>query len=103
MKKIVIAVAVIAALGILAKFVLGDHYQHNVRPVIADATQHNTNMNGCVKLALERHPGAVMEVELENEDGKLIFDVDVQGKDGKNWELECDAASGQVNEDKEDK
>lgn len=69
---------------------------------ITNHEEHNQKMNACIKTALERHPGAVVEVEFEQEDGKLIYDVDVQGKDGKVWEVECDAASGQVLEDKEE-
>ncbi len=102
MKKTVIAVVVIAALG-AAVFTLTKSERHHMRPVITDAEQHNSQMNACVKSALERHPGAVMEVELEKEDGKLNFDVDIQGKDGKNWEIECDATSGQVTEDGEER
>ncbi|HQS38142.1 MAG: hypothetical protein B7Y16_00735 [Methylotenera sp. 24-45-7] len=70
---------------------------------ISNHDQHNTMMQQCIATALQRHPGAVIEVELENEDGKSIFDVDVLGKDGKVWEVECDAASGEVLEDKEEK
>lgn len=67
--------------------------------MIADAEQHNTKMNDCVKASLDRHPGAVLEVELEQDDGRLLFDIDVQGKDGKTWEIECDAQSAEIVED----
>lgn len=70
---------------------------------ISDHDQHNAMMQQCINTALQRHPGAVIEVELENEDGKSIFDIDVLGKDGKVWEVECNAASGEVLEDKEEK
>lgn len=99
MKKVVIAVIVLAAVAAFAKHTMDKQERHHLRPVIADAEKHNTHMNSCVKAALERHPGAVLEIELEKEDGKLIFDVDIQGKDGKNWEIECDAATAEVTED----
>ena len=99
MKKIVIAVVVLAVLGASVTFILAKKSRHHVRPVIADAEQHNTQMNACVKAALEKHPGAVLEIEMEQEDGKLNFDVDIQGKDGQSWEVECDSASGQITED----
>ena len=44
-------------------------------------------MNECVRVALEKHPGAVVETEVETEDGKLITDVDIQGADGNNCDI----------------
>ncbi len=65
--------------------------------------EHNKNMNQCIKTALEKHPGGVIEVEFEKKDDKSVFEVEVQGKDGKKWELSCDAATGDVIKDEEDK
>ncbi len=101
MKKIVLILIAVALVGVGAAgaIVLKKENRHYVRPVIADAAQHNTKMNDCIKATLERHPGAVMEVEMEQDDGRLLFDIDIQGKDGKTWEIECDAASGGIVED----
>lgn len=101
MNKIVMVLAAIALLGVGAAggILLKKENRHYTRPAIADAEQHNVKMNDCVKAALERHPGAVLEVELEQEDGRLLFDIDIQAKDGQTWEIECDAASGEVVED----
>lgn len=101
MKKIVL---VLVALGLVAVGAAGavlfkKESRHYVRPAIADAEQHNAKMNDCVKASLERHPGAVLEVEMEQDDGRLLFDIDIQGKDGKTWEIECDAVSGEIVED----
>lgn len=79
-----------------------DRGYHKGKVHIADPEDHNAKLNQCVRTALERHPGAITEVEVEVEDGKTIIDVNVQGKDGKNWEIECDAVTGEVLEDKED-
>jgi uncharacterized membrane protein YkoI len=51
-------------------------------------------------LALEKHPGAILETEVEMEEGQLITDVDIQGDDGKKWEVECVLASKELIEDK---
>jgi uncharacterized membrane protein YkoI len=40
---------------------------------------------------------------MEKEDGRPIFDIDIQGSDGKHWEIECDAETGQVEEDNLDR
>ena len=104
MKKSIVIVIVIAA------FVLGaiaagfyDKNERKANAPIANAAEHNEKMNKCVKTALERHPGAVIEVELEKEDDKLIFDVDIKGQDGKSWEVECDADTAEIVEDELDR
>lgn len=79
-----------------------EYHKDKEKVKISDPDEHNQRLNQCIKAALERHPGAVTEVEVEIEDGKTIIDVDIQGKDGKNWEIECDATTGEVLEDKED-
>ena len=60
-------------------------------------------MGACMKTALAKHPGAIVEVEMETEDGRPIFDIDIQGADGKHWEIECDAELATVIEDNVDK
>lgn len=93
-----------ASIGVV--FVSLAHAEHNdyhkEELKISNPDAHNNKLHACMKSALERHPGAITEVEVEVEDGKTIIDVDVQGKDGKSWEVECDAATGAVIEDKEE-
>lgn len=101
MKKIVLVLVALGLVGVGAAgaVLFKKESRHYVRPAIADAEQHNVKMNDCVKASLERHPGAVLEVEMEHDDGRLLFDIDIQGKDGKTWEIECDAVSGEIVED----
>lgn len=101
MKKIVLALVAVGLVGAgaAAAMLLKKENRHYVRPAITDVDQHNAKMNDCIKTTLERHPGAVLEVEMEQDDGRLLFDIDVQGKDGKTWEIECDAATGEIVED----
>ena len=101
MKKIILALVAVALVGVGAAgaILFKKESRHYVRPAIADAEQHNTKMNACIQAALGRHPGAVLEVEMEDDDGRLQFDIDIQGKDGKTWEIECDAVSGEIVED----
>jgi uncharacterized membrane protein YkoI len=42
----------------------------------------------------------MLETEVEMEDGQLITDVDIQGDDGKKWEVECILATKELIEDK---
>lgn len=100
MNKILIALlAVAAAAYVYHEYREGDY---GTRPAVTDVANHNAQMNECVRVALEKHPGAVVETEVEKEDGKLITDVDIQGTDGKNWEIECELATAQILEDKQD-
>ncbi len=103
MKKIAALIAIISAGMMAISPAYSEHNEDHKKEVkINDVIEHNAKLNQCTKTALERHPGAIIEIETEIEDGKMIFDVDIQGKDGKNWEIECDAATGEVLEDKEE-
>jgi len=101
MKKIVLALVAVALVGFGAAGTIlwKKENRHYVRPSITDVELHNEKMNDCIRTALERHPGAVLEVEMEQDDGRILFDIDIQGKDGKNWELECDAVTAEIVED----
>jgi uncharacterized membrane protein YkoI len=101
MNKLFLAALILSlsALGYLGYKQYGDD-DYGSRPAIADSANHNNQMNECVKLALEKHPGAILETEVEMEEGQLITDVDIQGDDGKKWEVECVLASKELIEDK---
>jgi uncharacterized membrane protein YkoI len=103
-KSIVIFVVVISfVLGGLVQHYMNGYEGREQRIEVLDTEAHNKNMNACVAKALEKHPGALMEVELEKEDGRWVFDIDVQGKDGKAWDVECDINSAEIVEDSIDR
>ena len=58
------------------------------------AAEHKGALETCMKAALAKHPGDVISLEAEIEKGKPIYEFDIKGKDGKEWEVECDAKSG---------
>lgn len=60
------------------------------------AEGHTGSIDTCVKTALEAHPGKIVTMRAEIEDGKPQYELDIHGKDGKHWEVECDAANGKV-------
>ena len=49
-----------------------------------------------MSIALKEVPGKVTEVEIEKEDGKLIWEVSVLDDQNQTFELEIDANSGEV-------
>ena len=64
--------------------------------------KHTGKMETCMKAALAKHPGEVLTLEAEIEKGKPIYEFDIKGKDGKEWEVECDAKSGKVTEEEQE-
>lgn len=49
-----------------------------------------------IKIALEKVPGTAEDVELENEDGTVVYAVEVKAKDGSKQDVKIDAQSGKV-------
>lgn len=47
------------------------------------------------EIATEEHPGSVVEIELETEDGKLVYDVTIYDDDSK-VSVEIDALTGEI-------
>ncbi|WP_341326918.1 PepSY domain-containing protein [Methylotuvimicrobium sp. KM2] len=62
----------------------------------AQFEHHKGPIDSCVKSALDAHPGDIVTMRAEIEDGKPQYELDIHGKDGKHWEVECDAASGKI-------
>lgn len=48
------------------------------------------------EVALSAIPGEVREVELENENGFVVYEVEVAGQDGTFYEVVVDAGNGEV-------
>ena len=52
----------------------------------------------CMKAALAKKAGTVVKVELKIERGTPIYEFDIESKDGKAWDIECDANTGKITE-----
>jgi uncharacterized membrane protein YkoI len=66
------------------------------------APAHKGAVETCIKAALAKYPGQVLSLEAEIENGKPIYEFDIKGKDGKEWEVECDAKTGKLTEVEEE-
>jgi len=66
------------------------------------APMHKGAVETCLKAALAKYPGQVLSLEAEIENGKPIYEFDIKGKDGKEWEVECDAKTGKITEAEEE-
>lgn len=55
------------------------------------------------KDALAKHPGATInDTELDDEAGRLVYEVDLTDTTGKKWDLKLDAKTSEVLENKLD-
>lgn len=50
----------------------------------------------CMQQVLELQPGQIVKVEKKNETGMQIYEFDVRGNDGRDWDIECIQASGEI-------
>ena len=72
-------------------------------PVFAGGHTHQGKMETCMKAALAKHPGEVVSLEAEIEKGRgAIYEFDIKGADGVEWEVECAAKTGKVYEEEVD-
>ncbi|MCF7999391.1 MAG: PepSY domain-containing protein [Methylovulum sp.] len=69
-------------------------------PCFADFTMPSTKvpMETCLKLAQAKKSGDTVKLEFKLERGTPIYEFNVLGSDGKEWELECDANQGLITE-----
>jgi len=52
----------------------------------------------CMAAALEERPGEIVKVEFKNEQGAHMYEFDIRGIDGSDWDVECNAHRGLVSE-----
>jgi uncharacterized membrane protein YkoI len=55
-----------------------------------------------LKNVKQTHPGIILEVELDKEDGRIVYEVEILGKDGVVKEVYINAITGEVLFGKED-
>jgi len=72
-KYLALIAAIFVAILVGAVLFFGKTYKHDDRPIISDIKKHNEMMAGCMKTALSKHPGAIVEIEMEKEDGHLYL------------------------------
>jgi len=53
-------------------------------------------LEAATKIALTELPGVILESELDNEDGVLAYDFEIQKTDGSVFEIEINAYTGSV-------
>ncbi len=71
-------------------------------PAAFAADKFTGKFETALKAAQAKHPGEVNSVEAELDKGKAIYEFDIQGKDGKEWEVEVNANTGKVTEENQE-
>lgn len=62
----------------------------------ADRASVKISIKDAKLIALGRIPGKVMDAEFEKEHGRLQYAFDILGEDGKTYDVEIDAITGEV-------
>jgi uncharacterized membrane protein YkoI len=58
-------------------------------------------VEACLQAALEKMSGEAVKLELKNEQGALVYEIEIAGK-GKTMEYECDANTGKITEEEQE-
>ncbi|OUR72631.1 peptidase [Methylophaga sp. 41_12_T18] len=64
----------------------------------AFAGENPHKFEACMKAALEERPGQIVKVEMKNEQGAHVYEFDIRGTDGADWDVECHAHRGLITE-----
>lgn len=101
MNKLLLPVLVVSAVlgvGALASPALaGDHKKSDHEAARAALARGEIlPLPRILAIAAGRVPGDILEVELEDEHGRLIYDLKILAKNGRVREVEIDARSGAV-------
>jgi uncharacterized membrane protein YkoI len=60
------------------------------------AAENPHKFEKCMAAALEERPGQVVKVEMKNEEGAHVYEFDIRGNDGSDWDVECHAHRGLI-------
>ncbi len=83
-----------AVCGLLSGPAFADH--ETLKPKAYDS------LGKCVKAVLSKHDGKIVKVEAKSERKQLVYEFDVETKDGKAWDIECDARTSKITEVEEE-
>ncbi len=61
-----------------------------------DMPETKVSMEACMAAALAKADGEVRSLKLEIENGKPLYEFDIETDAGQQWELECDAMTGEI-------
>jgi len=95
MKQLIVAACVALSLTTFTGLALADKGH---KPIAKTAV----SIEQAIKAVTDKYPGRVIEAELEDEDGKVEYEITVVSNNGESREFTVDAQSGQVSEETAD-
>jgi len=63
---------------------------------MAEASTANVSCERAIEIARERVPGRVLDTEMKERGGLLVYDIETEAKSGTRSEISIDAHSGAV-------
>ncbi|MGE3771743.1 MAG: PepSY domain-containing protein [Gammaproteobacteria bacterium] len=93
-RRFLTASAVAAALVATSAAALADVSYGEARKLRADGKALPEER--IIELVNKARPGEVTDLELDRDLGRLVYEVEVRDAQGQEWDLELDAASGEV-------
>ncbi len=95
MKRFITAGFLGATALVLTSFGMAMSHDGKEKAALANL-QTSVTMEEAIKIATTQFPGKVLEAELESEDGKAVYEVEILNTSGETRELEIDAQSGKI-------
>jgi len=68
-----------------------------------DKQQPTISMDEMARRMEDKYGGTVTEIELDREWGREVYEVEVRTADGDEWDIEADAASGEILEEQRER
>ncbi|HET8806992.1 MAG TPA: PepSY domain-containing protein [Methylophaga sp.] len=66
-------------------------------PIQAEAMDNvNDHFEICMQKVLQQHSGQVIKVEKKHEAEMMMYEFDVRGEDGLDWDIECVQKTGEI-------
>ncbi len=100
MKSTTTSVMVLAALMLLVAVVIADDDHLEARRLMESGSIQP--LETILERVQAQRPGRVLEVELEGEDRRYVYEVELLDESGQVWELKLDAVTGEILEQEQE-
>jgi uncharacterized membrane protein YkoI len=88
-------VALLLVLSLIAAPAFADRDDQDLARLAREAGEI-LPLSNILEAAMAEHAGRVIEVDLEREDGRWVYELELVSPDGRLYEMEIDAASGKI-------
>ena len=100
MKSTLTTVMVLAVLMLAAVFALADEDHLEARRLMERGSIQP--LETILERVRAQRPGRILEVELEGEDSRYVYEIELLDESGQVWELKLDAVTGEILEQEQE-